>query len=419
MKMKRFIFLVISMFLLSVRFVYAETDKVYLTLENMYYQRSQHTYSFTNSKGEYHNEYAPAIFVLLDDQELANSTEEWDFVTKYDVPFKKDTDYYLAICVDLDVMIKEGTVYNKVFVDDSNYFQGDVKNHVVGIIKNSYPFVSYDDMVNSLVEKNILEKRILSDGTEIVTAVGNGDVDRSITSDELLSAVQMALFNFTNSGEIEDKYYYTYKLHTSTIVDNKIDSNGYSYGYYDTVKNNIEAVYNYLITLESDSGVNKINSVEYQKANDKYYLGVTLSKDIKDVDNYSIEITNSSGYSKNIELQNELKDGKKRYIIKLDDITDVTGLKVKLVGRELSLERVDVYEPVDGKESSQTLIGVSEGYVDVNQEYMGEMLDSSDLVEENPNTLDGILIATILFAITFVIWKFILPGVKPKRYNLS
>ncbi len=59
---KRVVFGIVC-FMMGMISVFA-SEQYYISQRNTYYQRSQHTYSFNKSNGEYHDEYAVSIILF-------------------------------------------------------------------------------------------------------------------------------------------------------------------------------------------------------------------------------------------------------------------------------------------------------------------------------------------------------------------
>ncbi|MBE6140054.1 MAG: hypothetical protein E7172_00720 [Firmicutes bacterium] len=383
-----------------------EEKNFYLPERNTYYQRSQHTYSFLDQNNELNTAYAPSIYTLLSDLEEAKVEDTWTFTDKYTIPWNvKNNDYFIVYCADIDAPVEEQLAYRQINLQDSTYINEDIKANLAGILKNSYPYISKQEMINRLIEAKVLENYDNGYDT-VLTTVGNEFATNDITIDELVSATQMAINHYTNPNSIQKIYDETYRLSAKMILrEHNLWTNEYSAGFYDEVNYNINAIFNYLITLKSElpskMQITKttLNSIENN-------LYIHLNKDITNNDNleFSIIENNNIVNTYNLKKLNQRNDG--AYIVPLSGANDILNVDVDLKGTQFVENYVFVYEAIEGE--TQTMIGVSTGPLKVNSLYTESIEDevASSKIEqpieeipENPPTGVKLLIIPLIISI--------------------
>lgn len=371
------------MLLVSVSFICpVQALEVYSSLYNSYYQRGQHTYSWHEGYRS-HSNTAPAAYILYKDQSDAENEEEWVFTDKYPLVYdaQKDNNYYIALCADLITLFRKDRTYNVVSLDDSTFIKEDVKKYLAGVIKNTYPFITVDDMTQRMLNAGYLVEYTTEDGQKYYTAKENADeqsVTRSIHMDELLAAAQAAVYYYTDPGKVDDYYYRTVgKLSSSYSV--VITEHAYEDDdNYDEVQNNIDAAYNYLISLSSKYiETAKIENVVANHNNELFIL----TNDIKDISSLSFVVRENDEVIAEKKLSDLQKNSDNYYVLPLDNVQDISKVKVSVSGNVYIENEVLVFEANDGYYDSQTLIGLGTSEVGVNKVYEEDMqiLDNNSI----------------------------------------
>lgn len=406
-KYLKYLFVFLFSFIIMSSTMAEETkgEEFWLPYNNRYYQRSQHTYEFVEKSGTPHNDIAPAIYTIITDEEKANG-DTFKFADYYNVPWSvNESNYFLVYCADVDINIVRGTKYKRISLKDYEKFSNEEKEGIVGVLKNSYPYITVDEMIENLVKAGVLEKKEVNYKT-IYVAKDNDEATMSITSDELLSATQLAIHNFTNHGQITNVYYRTAQLQTDTITkQSSLWTNIYPSGNHEAVEKNIKAVYEYLITLKDTSISKEISTIEVEQKNDKSFtLYIKLNTEVNDKDDLKIIV--NEDLLKRAELN--LKEAKINkdgfYVLDVNVPFDKEKINVKLTGNEYNSAIIDAYEAVDGIEASQTLVGLTSGFRNVDNKFSGIMgnhvLNDSDSqndgINKNPNTSDYIFIVALI-----------------------
>ena len=354
---KLFIIIFMSLFMLK----NVNALEVYSSNYNTYYQRSQHTYAWHDLQDFHWTNFAPAIYILYNDYEDAKKEEAWNFDEKYTRPWTLDNkDYYLTLCADLIYDFWPVKTYNIVSLSDSTYLKEDIKGHINAIVKHSYPFVSEDDMIRDLVNNGVLVETNNINGEKIYTAKKNVEDELELTytinKDELLSAIQLALYYYTDNDKVDEVYYNTAILSTNFSVLDR-SANYTESGYYEEVNNNINAVYDYLISLEDNDYYEpvKINNIV---ANEKNELIISLINE-DNISNLKIKVQENNEVIADVNIKELKTDKFHNYILPLNKVNDRSNVEVTLAGSVYKENEVLVFEALDGKEISQTLVGLS------------------------------------------------------------
>ena len=305
-----------------------------------YYQRSIHR-SFDRAFGW---NILPAVYLLYEGESKDNPTKVYC------------CDAATSVLPDYADKIK----YRRLTLENAGYYSAKNAEKIRAITKISYPFVTKDEMAATLRTNNV-------------------SISDDITEDELLTAVQNAIWHFANEEDnvIANPYSGTwyYKWNESDTAYYDTASNKYS-GYstlqsIDTVKTNITNVYNYLIKIDpenaQDGGI-VLNSVEatplstgtsgavdvllrFELKNDRHG-GITL--DEKDV----LTLTANNQIFPCSEWKNE---GNGTYSVMLQGVTAGENIDVTISGEQYLDEDAYFYEPVNGRNAAQCFVGVAEG----------------------------------------------------------
>lgn len=305
-----------------------------------YYQRSIHR-SFDRAFGW---NILPAVYLLYEGESKDNPTKVYC------------CDAATSVLPDYADKIQ----YRRLTLENAGYYSAKNAEKIRAITKISYPFVTKDEMAATLRTNNV-------------------SISDDITEDELLTAVQNAIWHFANEEDnvIANPYSGTwyYKWNESDTAYYDTASNKYS-GYstlqsIDTVKTNITNVYNYLIKIDpenaQDGGI-VLNSVEatplsagtsgavdvllrLELKNDRHG-GITL--DEKDV----LTLTANNQIFPCSEWKNE---GNGTYSVMLQGVTAGENIDVTISGEQYLARDAYFYEPVSGRHAAQCFVGVAEG----------------------------------------------------------
>ena len=316
-----------------------------------YYQRSIHrSLDMSPAFGEKGGNILPAVYLLYEGESKDNPTKVYC------------CDAATSVLPDYANKIQ----YRRLTLENAGYYSAKNAEKIRAITKISYPFVTKDEMAATLRTNNV-------------------SISDDITEDELLTAVQNAIWHFANEEDnvIANPYSGTwyYKWNESDTAYYDTASNKYS-GYstlqsIDTVKTNITNVYNYLIKIDpenaQDGGI-ILNSVEatplstgtsgtadvllkFKLENDKHGgISITLSE--KD------DLTLAAN-GKTFPSREWRDEGNGGYSVTLQGVTAGENIDVTISGEQYLARDAYFYEPVSGRNAAQCFVGVAEGMTPV------------------------------------------------------
>ena len=310
-----------------------------------YYQRSIHrSLDMSPAFGEKGGNILPAVYLLYEGESKDNPTKVYC------------CDAATSVLPDYANKIQ----YRRLTLENAGYYSAKNAEKIRAITKISYPFVTKDEMAATLRTNNV-------------------SISDDITEDELLTAVQNAIWHFANEEDnvIANPYSGTwyYKWNESDTAYYDTASNKYS-GYstlqsIDTVKTNITNVYNYLIKIDpenaQDGGI-VLNSVEatplstgtsgtadvllkFKLENDRHG-GITLNE--KD------DLTLAAN-GKTFPSREWRDEGNGEYSVTLQGVTAGENIDVTISGEQYLARDAYFYEPVSGRHAAQCFVGVAEG----------------------------------------------------------
>lgn len=314
-----------------------------------YYQRSIHrSLDMSPAFGEKGGNILPAVYLLYEGESKDNPTKVYC------------CDAATSVLPDYANKIQ----YRRLTLENAGYYSAKNAEKIRAITKISYPFVTKDEMAATLRTNNV-------------------SISDDITEDELLTAVQNAIWHFANEEDnvIANPYSGTwyYKWNESDTAYYDTASNKYS-GYstlqsIDTVKTNITNVYNYLIKIDpenaQDGGI-ILNSVEatplstgtsgtadvllkFKLENDRHG-GITLNE--KD------DLTLAAN-GKTFPSREWRDEGNGEYSVTLQGVTAGENIDVTISGEQYLARDAYFYEPVSGRHAAQCFVGVAEGMTPV------------------------------------------------------
>ena len=292
-----------------------------------------------------------------------------------------NSNYEALYCCDIETSLVNEAYYKRVNLEDSNYYDAEAASHIRGILMNSYPYVTVEEMRQNLAEN------------------GFEDAEK-LTRAEMISAVQAAIWTFANGTYNEDhtsafKYLNTFNvsmncqwggaLHdvtneTRTAWSNP--ENAFPETWRGTavdkdVEKRINALIEYLVAQKA------VNAKENEIIiSDIEIIGSTPirseAENEKDIYNVELKVAlNNSGStaSDNIKLNVYVDDvlagesttielGTEEYVVNVKAKMGQT-IKAVVSGTQYIPKGVYFYEPEGGRDASQCLVGVAEGETDV------------------------------------------------------
>lgn len=313
-----------------------------------YYQRSIHrSLDMSPAFGAGGGNILPAVYLLYEGESKDNPTKVYC------------CDAATSVLPDYADKIQ----YRRLTLENAGYYSAKNAEKIRAITKISYPFVTKDEMAATLRTNNV-------------------SISDDITEDELLTAVQNAIWHFANEEDnvIANPYsgtwYYWNESDTAYYDEGSNKYSEYStLQSIDTVKTNITNVYNYLINIapeDAPDGAIVLNGVtahplstgtsgavdvllRFELKNDRHG-GITL--DEKDV----LTLTANNQIFPCSEWKNE---GNGTYSVMLQGVTAGENIDVAISGEQYLARDAYFYEPVSGRHAAQCFVGVAEGMTPV------------------------------------------------------
>ncbi len=316
----------------------------------------------------------PQTFILVDTSDGATT---WSPSGRY---VYGESNYDVTYCCDIETPIKYGSYYKRINLEDSNYFDADEAQHIRAILENSYPFITMDEM----------KDRMKNGGMD-------ADFVDSLTRADMIAAVQMAVWSYANvKGAAADglsyfasinipknKDIYFHPLHdyTNEVWDWLPGKRQRTYD--ERAEYRVNTLADYLCNLEAVAATKEqiiISKIEVAKTklaehdDGSYDLTVLISVNGKILPNDDVDIIVSS-YSENKDgtinttsaHSIDAVAGQMTYKTVVNTKTADT-IKVEVKGKQDLPRGVYFYDPEHGRESSQSLVGVSEGLTTIHTE---------------------------------------------------
>lgn len=316
----------------------------------------------------------PQTFILVD---VSDGATSWTPNGRY---VYGKSNYYLTYCCDIETPIKYGIHYKRVNLEDSGYFNESESRHIRAVLENSYPFVSMDEM-----------KDFLKDG-----GMDAAFVD-SLTRADMIAAVQMSVWTYANifDGAADGLEYfasidvpkniglYFTALHdyTNEVWDWLLGKRQRSF--------DARAQYRVNTLAEYLCGLSPVDAKKEQVVITKAEIVDTELKSLNDdIYNITLSVMLNGGGDKRDDIEisavayKENEDGtakvtgsavkkavreKDHYRISIA-ARDGDTIKVEINGKQYLSKGVYFYEPEGGRDASQSLVGISEGYTNVKAE---------------------------------------------------
>lgn len=311
----------------------------------------------------------PQTFILVN---TMDGKTEWTPNGRYE---QGKSNYEALYCCDIGRGIEWNVDYRRINLEDSTYFSEESARHIRSIVLNSYPYITLDEM----------KANLKADGL-------NPDFVDSLTRSDIISAVQMAIWNYNYDGDfnyvnhgyfasisitknsgMEGPYFHALHDFTNEIWEWLPPTMTRSYD--SRAEYRVNNLIQYLNTLESEPPAeNCIAISEIQvgrldlvpQAKDVYNVGlhVILNEGCTPEDNVTLNITSYSedqnGNRMVTDSRNVKLDAKKEYALSVNAKYGDT-IEVKATGTQQLDRGVYFFEAEGGPDISQSLVGVSEG----------------------------------------------------------
>ena len=266
---------------------------------------------------------------------------------------------YDVYCCDFETGILasgERIAYRRLTLENSGYYPPEAASKIRAIALNSYPVLTLEEM------KARMDK-------------AGYTLNEGASEEQLLSGTQRAIWQYSNNGPVKEQAVYKYSLRITDGYADVIKAPEEKYkesnGQHDEIKENVQNVYDYLMSLngkEASSGGIVLNGVtatplsagtsgtadvllKFKLKNDKHG-GITLSE--KD----DLTLTANNQIFPCSEWKNE---GNGEYSVTLQGVTAGENIDVTISGEQYLARDAYFYEPVSGRHAAQCFVGVAEG----------------------------------------------------------
>lgn len=315
----------------------------------------------------------PQTFILVD---TADGKTSWTPNGLYEFGV---SNYEVTYCCDVETGLKYSSHYKRVNLEDSSYYSQSAAEHIRAILMQSYPFISLEEMKANLKAGGL-----------------SADFVDGLSRSDIIAAVQMAVWAYSNMDVAYDPSYGYFASVDITknlgrYFDVLHDTNN---EYWDwrpgkgqrtfdiRARYRVNTLAYYLCQLEgipqTDDGV-VISDVKITRADlvansdSSYRVGmyVYLNNSGTVEDDLKITVTsyreNADGSSTVVAQNAQMVSGRSEIQMSVK-ANPGDKIKVTVEGTQYLGKGVYLYEPEDGHDSSQTLVGVAEGSTTVHTE---------------------------------------------------
>ena len=121
----------------------------------------------------------PQTFILVD---TSDGKTSWTPSGEYAYG---ESNYLLTYCCDMKTGIEHGTDYKRTNLEESGYFNEEEARHIRAVMQNSYPYVTMDEMKAWLIENGL-----------------DADFVSTLNRADMIAAVQMSIWAYANKNDI-------------------------------------------------------------------------------------------------------------------------------------------------------------------------------------------------------------------------
>lgn len=329
----------------------------YLGEQTPYVRLSPHRCKTVDLNGDVVDRRICALYALADLRRFGG--QDWS----------AEEGYHAAYSFSPRATVRSGTVYS-LYSPEQAGLDETLAKRLRAIVSISYPFCSAEQMCATLVDAGAL----LRQGSVISAAENFSDdsMPATISESELLSAVQTAIWSLMAPSEAL-KQVYT-ETASAGRVARTLQPDMYSGNdeALNAAKNNINAVYRYLMLLEAkdlsiDAPITGMMlSAIREEAEDRVRLRISPNGTVNADDTLTLQVGADIYTLFSLQDQNLLlkADADGSYTLLLAGMKSGNTVQVRLSGTQNTARDVCLYVPKNG-DVSQALVGVFEGEVQV------------------------------------------------------
>ena len=272
-------------------------------------------------------------------------------------------------CCDYEVNILntgDKIAYRRLTLENSGYYDEEAAKKIRAIVLNSYPVLSLNEMMQNMEKENY----VLND---------------SVSEEQLLSGTQRAIWQCANRDSVNGEMVYKYSLRIKAGYSDVIKAPEETYRessgqYYDEISENVNKVYDYLMSLngkEASTGgivISGITAEPISTYSENGTADVLLKFELKnrghknsvikldENDDLILKVNNGKSFP----CQEWKNEGDGVYSVILKGVnTEADKINVTISGEQYLAEDAYFYEPVGGRNTAQCFVGVAEGLTPV------------------------------------------------------
>lgn len=311
----------------------------------------------------------PQTFILVD---TSDGKTSWTPSGKY---VCGKSNYEVTYCCDVETGTVWGADYKRVNLEDSSYYGESASQHIRAILKNSYPYITMDQVKSNLR-----------------SAGYSADFVNSLTRSDMIAATQMAVWTYANAADgaqgglgyfasidiTKNTGIYFTPLHDTNVETWDWLPKKQQRSYDARAEYRVNNLAYYLCKLPGEKASHNeivISDIKVARADlitgldDTYSVGmyIYLNDGGSSKDNLKITATSYSADGSVTGATNFQLDGKTEYGLNVKAKYGDT-IKVVVEGTQYLGKGVYFYEPEGGRDASQSLVGVGEGETKVRAE---------------------------------------------------
>ena len=268
-------------------------------------------------------------------------------------------------CCDYEVNILntgDKIAYRRLTLENSGYYDEEAAKKIRAIVLNSYPVLSLNEMMQNMEKENY----VLND---------------SVSEEQLLSGTQRAIWQCANRDSVNGEMVYKYSLRIKAGYSDVIKAPEETYRessgqYYDEISENVNKVYDYLMSLngkEASTGgivISGITAEPISTYSENGTADVLLKFKLENDKHGSITLKEEdqlilSAHGKSFSCKEWKNEGDGVYSVILEGVNTGEDIPVAISGEQYLAEDAYFYEPVNGRNAAQCFVGVAEGLTPV------------------------------------------------------
>lgn len=334
-------------------------------------------YEYSNHRNKAGNR--AAIMILVDSSTNIGNPWTWQPSPLNDLWKPGISNYELVYCTDMETYTVDGSHYKRTNLEAANYYSDENAKHIRAIVTNSYPFISIDEMKNRLIA-NGMDKSIVD------------KLDRA----DIIAAVQFAIWSYSNNATSDDiEYGKTASISNDSVYHGYSNEIWYWYNtnggsYVPEVDTRVTALVDYLINLEAKEATLEqivIDSIIVEEAQ--------AIEDLGDTFNVSLRVKLNGIANDKSDIKLTATTSIDTVEMMLDDSNDYTlnikakkgeEINIKVEGTQYLPDGVYLYDPEGGRDTSQSLVGISKGSTKISVEDSTIFNEEIPVKPEDPET---------------------------------